>query len=87
VALVNQPSLAHLLLGLILGLFIPWFTRAYWPDRPIVKRPVRVLEYAAVVLWDIIVSNVQVAYLVLFRRGESLHSQFVSVPLDLLTPA
>ena len=86
VALVNQPSLAHLLLGLILGLFIPWFTRAYWPDRPIVKRPVRVLEYAAVVLWDIIVSNVQVAYLVLFRRGESLHSQFVTVPLDLQTP-
>jgi multicomponent K+:H+ antiporter subunit E len=27
-----------------------------------------------------------VAYLILFRRGEDLHSQFVTVPLDLRTP-
>lgn len=86
IALVNQLSLGHLLLGLMLGLAIPWFTSAYWPDRPVIRRPARVLEYGLVVLWDIIVSNVQVAYLVLFRRGESLRSQFVTVPIDLETP-
>lgn len=86
VALANQVSLGHVLLGLLLGLLIPWFTSAYWPDRPVIKRPARILEYALLVLWDIIVSNVQVAYLVLFRRGPSLRSQFVTVPLDLQTP-
>lgn len=86
IALVNHPSLGHVLLGGVLGLTIPWFTSAYWPDRPVLKRPVRIIEYAAIVLWDIIVSNLQVAYLVLFRRGESLRSQFVSVPIDLHTP-
>ena len=86
VALVNRLSVGHVLLGLVLGLVIPWFTSAYWPDRPVVKRPARMLEYAVIVLWDIIISNVQVAYLVLFRRGASLRSQFVTVPLDLQTP-
>jgi multicomponent K+:H+ antiporter subunit E len=44
-----------------------------------------VLSYFAIVLWDIIVSNIQVAYWVLFRRGESLRSRFITVPLDLST--
>jgi len=39
-----------------------------------------------VVLWDIVVSNIQVAKLVLFRRGDSLRSQFVVVPLELTSP-
>jgi multicomponent K+:H+ antiporter subunit E len=85
-ALVNHLSLGHLIMGLMLGLVIPWFTSAYWPDRPVIRRPMRMLEYALVVLWDIIVSNVQVAYWVLFRRGASLRSQFVTVPIDLETP-
>ncbi len=82
-ALVNQVSVGHLVLGAVLGLAIPWFTSAYWPDRPIVKRPLLIVEYGLVVLWDIVVSNVQVAYLVLFRRGAGLRSRFVTVPLDL----
>lgn len=85
-ALVNQVSVGHVILGLLLGVAIPWFTSPYWPDRPVIKRPMRILEYAFIVLWDIIVSNVQVAYWVLFRRGESLRSGFVTVPIELQTP-
>ena len=85
-ALANQVSLGTLLLAIAVGLVIPWFTSAYWPDRPVLKRPGRMLEYATIVLWDIIVSNVQVAYLVLFRRGDRLNSRFVTVPLDIQTP-
>jgi multicomponent K+:H+ antiporter subunit E len=44
------------------------------------------VEYVAIVLWDIVVANFQVAYLILFRRGDSLRSRFVAVPLDLRTP-
>ena len=86
-ALVNQLSLGHLLIGIDARAWSSRGSRA--PIGRIARSSgglMRILEYALVVLWDIIVSNVQVAYLVLFRRGASLRSQFVTVPLDLETP-
>jgi multicomponent K+:H+ antiporter subunit E len=84
--LVNDFSLGNAVFGLLLGLAIAKLTSAYWPSRPKLRNPAAILEYSAVVLWDIIVSNVLVAYLVLFRRAASLQSQFVIVPLDLKSP-
>lgn len=86
VLLVNDLSLGAVVFGLLLGLAIARLTSAYWPGRPRVRRPLAILEYSLVVLRDIIVSNLQVAYLVLFRRGESLRSQFVTIPLALESP-
>jgi multicomponent K+:H+ antiporter subunit E len=86
VLLNNDLSLAHFTLGIILGLVIPKITRPYWPDRPRIRAPLTILEYVVIVLWDIVVANVQVAYLILFRRGASLRSRFITVPLDLTTP-
>ncbi len=82
-ALANSVSLGNAVLGLALGLAVPLLTQAYWPDRPRFRNPWRIADFALVVLWDIIVSNIQVARLILFRRGDSLRSQFVRVPLDL----
>ena len=84
--LVNDLSVGHVLLAAFVGLGAAKLTSAYWPDRPILRHTRGVAEYLAVVLWDIVVSNVQVAYLVLFRRGDSLRSQFITVPLDLRSP-
>lgn len=84
--LANDVSIGHLVLGLIIGVLVPRFTSVYWPDRGRVRNPMAILGYFLVVLWDICVSNVQVAYLVLFRRGDSLRSRFVTVPLDLRSP-
>jgi multicomponent K+:H+ antiporter subunit E len=86
VALANSLTLGHLLLGTVLGVVIPLYTRRYWPERVTIKRPWRVVEYLAIVGWDLLVSNVQVAGLILFRSGPKLHSVFVSVPLELRTP-
>ena len=83
ILLVNDISAGAVALGVILGWAIPRLTGRYWPDRPRIRRPLAVLEYFGIVLKDIVVSNVQVAYLVLFRRGDSLRSRFVAVPLDL----
>jgi multicomponent K+:H+ antiporter subunit E len=77
--------MGNLVLATILGCAIPLYTSIYWPDRPRIRHPRAVLAYLGVVLWDIVVSNIQVAYLILFRRGETLRSQFVTVPLDLTT--
>jgi multicomponent K+:H+ antiporter subunit E len=83
ILLSNRVTLAHAVLGGLLGWAIPRLTSVYWPDRPRIRRPGTVLAYLGIVLKDIAVSNVQVAYWVLFRRGESLRSTFVTVPLDL----
>jgi multicomponent K+:H+ antiporter subunit E len=84
-ALANDFSLGNVILGAILGWVIPKITGAYWPDTPRIRHPVAILEYVAVVFYDIIRSNLQVAYLVLFRRGDSLRSRYITVPLDLRT--
>ncbi len=84
--LLSGISWGSAILGAVLGVAIPLLTSPYWPDRPIVRNPLTIVEYALVVLWDIVVANFQVAYLILFRRGASLRSRFVTVPLDLRTP-
>lgn len=86
VLLNNEVTVGHLVLGLILGILIPLGTSAYWPGRPRVRAPLMMIEFTLVVLWDIVVSNIQVAYLILFRRGDSLRSRFIALPLDLKTP-
>lgn len=86
VLLVNDFSWGALIFGLLLGLFIAKLTSAYWPERPKIGDPLAIIGYAGVVLYDILVSNVLVAYLVLFRRGDSLRSQFIVVPLDVKSP-
>lgn len=82
----NDLSFGHAVLGLALGILIPLGTSAYWPGRPHVGAPLMMLEFAAIVLWDIVVSNVQVAWLILFRRSDTLRSRFITVPLDLKSP-
>lgn len=84
--LLNRVSLGNALLGLALGVLIARTTSAYWPDRPHIGSPLTIIEYTLIVLWDILVANFQVAYLILFRRGSTLRSRFVTVPLDLRTP-
>lgn len=86
ILLVNEVSLGVVLLGIVIGVLIPMFTSPYWPGKPRVRHPFKILAYMGIVLWDIVVSNIQVAYLVLFRRGDSLRSKFVTIPLEITTP-
>jgi multicomponent K+:H+ antiporter subunit E len=81
--LVNTFTLGNLILGLAFGLVIPMLTAAYWPNRPKIGRPLRVLEYFLIVLWDIIVANVQVAAIILFRRERNIRSHWIPVALEL----
>jgi multicomponent K+:H+ antiporter subunit E len=72
--------------GLVLGIIIPILTAAYWPDRPALSKPLNMLGYVGVVVWDIIVANVQVALIVLFKRNADMRPGWVSIPLDIRTP-
>ncbi len=81
--LVNTFTLGNLILGTLFGLIIPMVTAAYWPNRPRLARPFKIIEYVLVVLWDIIVANVQVAMIILFRREPDIRSHWIPIPLDL----
>lgn len=85
VLLVSDISIGNLVFGLILGIVIARITSPYWPGRPKIRNPIAIVEYGLIVLWDIVVSNVQIAYLVLFRRSEGLQSRFIAIPLELKT--
>ncbi|KAA0921102.1 Na+/H+ antiporter subunit E [Aquicoccus porphyridii] len=81
--LVNKVTPGNVLLGAILGVAVPILTSPYWPNRPRISSPLRAVEYALVVLWDIIVANVQVALIILFKPNARIHSHWITVPLEL----
>lgn len=85
-AMLNNISFGGLLVGLLVGWAVPLFTASYWPNRPKLRWGRHAAEYAGVVLWDILVANFQVAWLILFRRSATLRSCWLVVPLDVRSP-
>ena len=86
VLLAGGPSAGAVAFGLVLGLVLPALTRPFWPNRPRLGRPLLVLRYVGIVLWDIVVANLQVARLVLFVPNRELRSAYVVIPLALTSP-
>ncbi|HSP58639.1 MAG TPA: Na+/H+ antiporter subunit E [Halomonas sp.] len=80
--LLNRFTVAHLLLGLVLGVVIPFFTHPFWPERAKIKRPWGVLRYVLVLLVDIFWSNLIVAVRIL-RPERHLQPGFFRYPLEL----
>lgn len=83
IGLVNTVTVGNLLLGSAIGLIVPMVTRAYWPDRPRLARPLKIVEYVLIVLWDIVVANVQVAMVILFRKEADIRSHWIPIPVEL----
>lgn len=80
--LVNSTTPGQIVLGLLLGWAIPFFTQRFWPDRMRIRKPLTLLRFIAVVLLDIVLANLTVARLIL-GRPELLRPAFVVLPLDL----
>jgi multicomponent K+:H+ antiporter subunit E len=86
VLLVNTLTLNAVVFGVILGTILPLITRAYWPDAPRLRNPVAIAGYVLIVLWDIVIANIQVARIILFMPRSQMRSGWISVPLDIRTP-
>lgn len=86
VLLQNEFSAGMMVFGLILGIIIPIITAAYWPDRPQGLRFGKYMVYCCVVIWDIIVANIQVAWIVLTKPNSQLKPAWIVVPLNLTQP-
>ena len=84
--LVNKITPGNLLLGAVLGVLIPLITAPYWPNTPRLRSIPRIVEYMLIVLWDICVANVQVAYVILFKSNANTRPAWVTIPLELKTP-
>ncbi len=80
--LANSLAPGHILLGLLLGWSIPVFTLRFWPEEVSMRRPLTLARFLIVVLYDILVANFAVAWLIL-RGPRHAHPGFVEVPLDL----
>ena len=78
----NTVAPGHIVLGLILGWAIPMFTLRFWPESVCISKPLLLLRFVAVVLWDIVVANLTVAWLIV-GRPQSLRPAFLAVPLAL----
>lgn len=84
--LQNAFSMAHLVLGVVLGVVFPLLTASFWPDRPNIRNYRKAISYFVLVIGDIVVANIEVARLILFRRPEELNTCWVRVPLALKNP-
>ena len=86
IVLQNEFSAGMAVFGVILGILIPWGTSAWWPDTPHSFRLFKMIRYSFLVMWDIMVANVQVAWIVLTVPNAKLKPVWIVVPLDLLEP-
>lgn len=83
--MVNDLTFGTLFLAIVVGIAVPIFTAPWWPGRP----PARFLPAAgflAIVLWDIVVANFQVAAIILFKPNRDLRPAWLAIPLELTSP-
>jgi multicomponent K+:H+ antiporter subunit E len=85
VALHNSVSPVVLLSGAILAILVPWISRGFREAQPRIKHYGLFGRYLLMVLWDIVVANLQVVKVVL-GRNSALKPGFVLLPLDLREP-
>jgi multicomponent K+:H+ antiporter subunit E len=85
--LINQAlSPGHILLGAAAGLLGGWALARLDPPMPRLRRPIMVFRLAALVLADIVRSNIAVARIILGLRAGERTSGFIAIPLELRDP-
>ncbi|MEM8978281.1 MAG: Na+/H+ antiporter subunit E [Pseudomonadota bacterium] len=86
ILLQNEITAGMAVFGVILGILIPWATSIWWPDTPRGFHMGKMIVYALIVMWDIIVANIQVAWIVLSVPNSKLKPAWIVVPLKLKQP-
>lgn len=81
----NSFDPAVLISGLVAAIVIPWLTAPLWPEYQEVERWWPLVRLAIVVLWDIVIANFRVAWLILGPE-ENRRPHFVVLPVELERP-
>ena len=77
---------ATLLMAALLAVVVPLLTQGLRPARVRMRRPAVATRLLGVVVYDLYLSAMEVARLLLTRRTRDLRAHFVQVPLDLRDP-
>jgi multicomponent K+:H+ antiporter subunit E len=78
----NSVEFFHLFFGVVLAWLIPQLIHKFRLVQPGMKNPGAAIRYGLMVLWDIVVANMQVVRLVV-GPNKRLRPAFIKVPLDL----
>jgi multicomponent K+:H+ antiporter subunit E len=82
--LLTRFSTGHLVLGSMIGLAAGWALSGLHPQAPRLRRWDLIAKLMAIVSYDIIRSNIAVAWLILAGgRNRQRRSEFIEIPLDL----
>ncbi len=81
--LVNEFTFGALFLALVFAVLVPLVTSRFWPDRPRIRFGGDAAAYVAIVLFDIVVANFQIAWIILTRRNRDLRSHWLVIPTEL----
>ncbi len=85
-ALARSTSVGQILLGLVLALSVPLVTTNLRPTQVRVKKPLTVVRYILTVGYDVLASNMEVAWGVVAWRWQRPQGRFVIIPLELRDP-
>ena len=86
VILQNEVSSGMVVFGLIPGIIFPKLTAIWWPERPMGIHIGKMFVYTLIVLWDIVIANIQVAWIVLTKPNSQLKPAWIVIPLELRQP-
>lgn len=75
----------HWLLGAVLALVLPLMTRRFWRHPVTIRSWPRLIRFALLVIWDIVIANLQ-AIRLLTKSPEELQPAFFDVHLDITNP-
>lgn len=78
----NTIAMGHVVLGAVVAILIPWLTSSYWPEKIVIKHPWLLIRYILVVLFEIMVANIEVARLIL-GQNKKLNPGFIRYDLQL----
>lgn len=79
----NSVSAGHIVLATFFAIFIPLLSVSLRDPQPLILKPGLALKQLLIVLYDIVVANLQVALLII-GPAKKLRPAFVKVPIDLI---
>jgi len=78
--------LPHLITAAVLGLGLPRLLHGFIGEGTLPRKPMVALRFAGIVLWDIVISNLTVARIVLLPRSNP-QPAWVRIPLEIRHPS
>jgi multicomponent K+:H+ antiporter subunit E len=81
--LLNGFTLGHLILGSLVAVFASWAMASLRPDKPKLRKWHLLPKLFFIVFFDIIRSNIEVAWLILRGQRRERRSGFLTIPLEI----